>query len=78
MNAGLSLIGSNLIVVYLAAVLVVGLRHLSTKDRSAEDFLVGEKGPNQWLSGLHWYRVTFSDLKSSSCCLPPHSRSGLQ
>jgi Na+/proline symporter len=78
MHAGLSLIGINLILVYLTAVLVVGLRYLSTKDKSAEDYLVGAKGPNQWLSGLHWFSETFSDLKSSCCCLPPHSRSGLQ
>jgi hypothetical protein len=78
MHAGLSLIGSNLIVVYFAALLLVGLRRLSTKDRSAEDYLVRGNGPNQWLSGLHWYWATFSDVRSSCCCLPPHSRSGLQ
>jgi Na+/proline symporter len=54
MHLGLNLMSSILILVYLGAVLVVGLAYSSTKDRSTEDYFFGGKttGPMAFGSSL--------------------------
>jgi hypothetical protein len=53
MYGGPSLIGGTLIVLYFAALLLVGVHRLSRKDRLTEDNLVAGKRSNQWPSSLH-------------------------